>query len=120
MTSVCHPFIFIGTILLPDDCSDVYHQLEYVIFKPYNIYINHLICIILMSIQFNFHYSLALCFVSAAYSLLLGLIILSYLIYHIYLIYIGKTTNERRNCTADIYCRNGPFSCIGQLISCKY
>lgn len=30
MTSVCHPFILIGTILLPDDCSDVYHQLEYV------------------------------------------------------------------------------------------
>ncbi|XP_018358550.1 PREDICTED: palmitoyltransferase ZDHHC23 isoform X2 [Trachymyrmex cornetzi] len=28
MTSVCHPFILIGTILLPDDCSDVYHQLE--------------------------------------------------------------------------------------------
>lgn len=31
MTSVCHPFILIGTILLPDDCSDVYHQLEYVL-----------------------------------------------------------------------------------------
>ncbi|KAK0179230.1 hypothetical protein PV327_008039 [Microctonus hyperodae] len=91
MTSVCHPFIFIGTILLPDDCSDVYHQLD-----------------------------LALCFVSAAYSLLLGVIVLSYLIYHIYLIYIGTTTNERRNFTADIYCRNGPFSCLGQLISCKY
>lgn len=30
MTSVCHPFILIGTVLLPDDCSDVYHQLEYV------------------------------------------------------------------------------------------
>ncbi|XP_033313042.1 palmitoyltransferase ZDHHC23 isoform X2 [Bombus vosnesenskii] len=28
MTSVCHPFILIGTVLLPDDCSDVYHQLE--------------------------------------------------------------------------------------------
>lgn len=31
MTSVCHPFILIGTVLLPDDCSDVYHQLEYVL-----------------------------------------------------------------------------------------
>ena len=42
MTSVCHPFILIGTILLPDDCSDVYHQLEYVfiVFSNYtlNIY----------------------------------------------------------------------------------
>ncbi|OAD55203.1 putative palmitoyltransferase ZDHHC23 [Eufriesea mexicana] len=33
MTSVCHPFILIGTILMPDDCSDVYHQLEYVLLR---------------------------------------------------------------------------------------
>lgn len=37
MTSVCHPFILIGTVLLPDDCSDVYHQLEYVLIKKYFI-----------------------------------------------------------------------------------
>lgn len=37
MTSVCHPFILIGTVLLPDDCSDVYHQLEYVLIKKYVI-----------------------------------------------------------------------------------
>lgn len=33
ITSVCHPFILIGTVLLPDDCSDVYHQLEYVLLE---------------------------------------------------------------------------------------
>lgn len=37
MTSVCHPFKLIGTVLLPDDCSDVYHQLEYVLIKKYFI-----------------------------------------------------------------------------------
>ncbi|XP_066598174.1 palmitoyltransferase ZDHHC23-B isoform X2 [Prorops nasuta] len=43
MTSVCHPFILIGTILLPDDCSDVYYELD-----------------------------IALCFVSSLYSLLVA------------------------------------------------
>ncbi|XP_018058569.1 PREDICTED: palmitoyltransferase ZDHHC23 isoform X2 [Atta colombica] len=67
MTSVCHPFILIGTILLPDDCSDVYHQLD-----------------------------IALCFVSALYSLFVGLVLFCYLIYHLWLLYIGTTSNERR------------------------
>ncbi|XP_046474362.1 palmitoyltransferase ZDHHC23-B [Neodiprion pinetum] len=67
MTSVCHPFIFIGTILLPDDCSDVYHQLD-----------------------------IALCFVSGVYSLLAGLAVLRCLLYHLWLIWIGTTANERR------------------------
>ncbi|XP_034950432.1 palmitoyltransferase ZDHHC23 [Chelonus insularis] len=66
MTSVCHPFILIGTILLPDDCSDVYHQLD-----------------------------LAVCFVSGVYSLFIGLIVLYYLIYHLWLLYMGTTTHER-------------------------
>ncbi|KAG5308864.1 ZDH23 Palmitoyltransferase, partial [Acromyrmex insinuator] len=67
MTSVCHPFILIGTILLPDDCSDVYHQLD-----------------------------IAFCFVSALYSLFVGLVLFCYLIYHLRLLYIGTTSNERR------------------------
>ncbi|KYQ54787.1 putative palmitoyltransferase ZDHHC23 [Trachymyrmex zeteki] len=67
MTSVCHPFILIGTILLPDDCSDVYHQLD-----------------------------IALCFVSALYSLFVGLVLFCYLMYHLRLLYIGTTSNERR------------------------
>ncbi|XP_020706888.1 palmitoyltransferase ZDHHC23-B [Athalia rosae] len=71
MTSVCHPFIFIGTILLPDDCSDVYHQLD-----------------------------IALCFVSAIYSLLAGLAVLRCLLYHSWLICIGTTANERRLATS--------------------
>lgn len=28
LTSVCHPFTFIWTIMLPDDCSEVYEQYE--------------------------------------------------------------------------------------------
>ncbi|KYN07961.1 PREDICTED: palmitoyltransferase ZDHHC23 [Cyphomyrmex costatus] len=67
MTSVCHPFILIGTVLLPDDCSDVYHQLD-----------------------------IALCFVSALYSFFVGLVLFCYLIYHLRLLYIGTTSNERR------------------------
>ncbi|XP_011307762.1 palmitoyltransferase ZDHHC23 [Fopius arisanus] len=67
MTSVCHPFVLIGTILLPDDCSDVYHQLD-----------------------------LAVCLVSGIYSLLGGLVVLGYLIYHVYLIFLRTTAQERR------------------------
>lgn len=28
LTTVCHPFVFYKTILLPDDCSDVYYNYE--------------------------------------------------------------------------------------------
>ncbi|XP_014216930.1 palmitoyltransferase ZDHHC23 [Copidosoma floridanum] len=62
MTTVCRPYIFIGSILLPDDCSDVYDQFD-----------------------------LAICFVSSVYSLLIGLILFFYLIYHILLLCFGKT-----------------------------
>ncbi|KAH0567523.1 palmitoyltransferase ZDHHC23-B [Cotesia glomerata] len=89
MTSVCHPFILIGTLLLPDDCSDVYHQLD-----------------------------LALCFVSAVYSLIVGLIVFSYLIYHLWLIYLGTTANERRRLTsADSHSTNYRLlTSIAQLV----
>ncbi|KAG8037332.1 hypothetical protein G9C98_005542 [Cotesia typhae] len=43
---------------------------------------------------------LALCFVSAVYSLIVGLIVFSYLIYHLWLIYLGTTANERRRLTS--------------------
>ncbi|KAF7411796.1 hypothetical protein HZH66_000692 [Vespula vulgaris] len=65
MTSVCHPFILIGTMLLPDDCSDVYHQLD-----------------------------IAVCFISALYSLIVGIIIFCYLIRHLWLIYLEITLDE--------------------------
>ncbi|XP_008558429.1 palmitoyltransferase ZDHHC23-B [Microplitis demolitor] len=92
MTSVCHPFILIGTILLPDDCSDVYHQLD-----------------------------LALCFVSAVYSLIVGIIVFGYLVYHLWLLYLGTTANERRRLTSSdshqTNCRL--FTSIAQLVCCR-
>ncbi|XP_015114016.1 palmitoyltransferase ZDHHC23 [Diachasma alloeum] len=87
MTSVCHPFILIGTILLPDDCSDVYHQLD-----------------------------LALCLVSAIYSLLIGLVVLSYLIYHIYLILLRTTAQERRISSQSRNEYNGLLTNISTLV----
>ncbi|XP_063995940.1 palmitoyltransferase ZDHHC23-B [Diachasmimorpha longicaudata] len=87
MTSVCHPFIFIGTILLPDDCSDVYHQLD-----------------------------LALCLVSAIYSLLIGLVVLCYLIYHIYLIFLRTTAQERHISSQSKNEYNGLLTNISTLV----
>ncbi|OXU26352.1 hypothetical protein TSAR_015254 [Trichomalopsis sarcophagae] len=67
MTTICHPFVFVGTVLLPDDCSDAYHQLD-----------------------------ISICFVSSIYSLTIGLIVTFYFFYHLWLQYLGTTTNERR------------------------
>ncbi|KAF3428952.1 LOW QUALITY PROTEIN: hypothetical protein E2986_00150 [Frieseomelitta varia] len=90
ITSVCHPFILIGTVLLPDDCSDVYHQLD-----------------------------IALCFISALYSLLVGLVIVCYLIYHLWLIYLGTTSNERRLLEAGSPCDHGMLKNVSRLFCCK-
>ncbi|CAD1479630.1 unnamed protein product [Heterotrigona itama] len=90
ITSVCHPFILIGTVLLPDDCSDVYHQLD-----------------------------IALCFVSALYSLLVGLVIVCYLIYHLWLIYLGTTSNERRLLEAGSPYDHGMLKNVSRLFCCK-
>lgn len=90
MTTVCHPFILIGTILLPDDCSDVYHQLD-----------------------------IALCFVSALYSLLVGLVVVCYLIYHLWLIYLGTTSNERRLLEAGSQYDHGMLKNVSRLFCCK-
>ncbi|XP_043580206.1 palmitoyltransferase ZDHHC23-A isoform X2 [Bombus pyrosoma] len=90
MTSVCHPFILIGTVLLPDDCSDVYHQLD-----------------------------IALCFISALYSLLVGLVVVCYLIYHLWLIYLGTTSNERRLLEAGSPYDHGMLKNVSRLFCCK-
>ncbi|XP_011500104.1 PREDICTED: palmitoyltransferase ZDHHC23 [Ceratosolen solmsi marchali] len=90
MTSVCHPFILIGTILLPDDCSDVYHQLD-----------------------------IAICFVSSIYSLLIGLVITFYLIYHFWLLYLGKTANERHLLNNENENNEGVLRNATKLFCCK-
>ncbi|KOC69034.1 putative palmitoyltransferase ZDHHC23 [Habropoda laboriosa] len=90
MTSVCHPFILIGTVLLPDDCSDVYHQLD-----------------------------IALCFISALYSLLVGLVVVCYLMYHLWLIYLGTTSNERRLLETGSPYDHGMLKNVSRLFCCK-
>ncbi|XP_033231181.1 palmitoyltransferase ZDHHC23 [Belonocnema kinseyi] len=90
MTTVCHPFILIGTVLLPDDCSDVYHEID-----------------------------IAVCFVSAVYSLLVGLVITCYFIYHLWLIYQGMTSNERRNLGRESHCDDGMLKSVSRLFCCK-
>jgi palmitoyltransferase len=68
LTSVCHPFIFYKTILLPDDCSDVYQQFE-----------------------------LGLSFVAALYSLGLAVMLLLLFLHQILLVSLGMTSKEWRN-----------------------
>ncbi|XP_018324777.1 palmitoyltransferase ZDHHC23 [Agrilus planipennis] len=65
LTTICHPFNFYKTILLPDDCSEVYED-----------------------------YELALSFVSAVYSLLITVYILYLLIYQVVLVIFGFTGEE--------------------------
>ncbi|KAF7991503.1 hypothetical protein HCN44_008815 [Aphidius gifuensis] len=90
MTSVCHPFILVGTVLLPDDCSDVYHQFD-----------------------------LALCFVSSVYSLVIGIVVVGYLIYHSWLIFKGTTAHERRLNNSNTSSDNGVFNGLSQLVCCQ-
>ncbi|CAG9760137.1 unnamed protein product [Ceutorhynchus assimilis] len=65
LTSVCHPFEFIKTILLPDDCSDVYYQFE-----------------------------LGLAFVSAIYSIMVALLLLLVLMQQMLLVSLGIPQKE--------------------------
>ncbi|XP_030754742.1 palmitoyltransferase ZDHHC23 isoform X2 [Sitophilus oryzae] len=65
LTSVCHPFEFYKTILLPDDCSDVYYQFE-----------------------------LALSFVSAIYSIAIAILLTVILLQQIFLVSIGMSLKE--------------------------
>ncbi|KAH1009697.1 hypothetical protein HUJ04_002016 [Dendroctonus ponderosae] len=60
LTSVCHPYEFFKTILLPDDCSDVYFQFE-----------------------------LGLSFVSAVYSILIAILLWLILMQQMFLISVG-------------------------------
>ncbi|KAJ3643738.1 hypothetical protein Zmor_026430 [Zophobas morio] len=68
LTSVCHPFIVYKSILLPDDCSDVYQQFE-----------------------------LGLSFVAAIYSLGLAAFLLMLFLHQILLVSLGLTSKEWRN-----------------------
>ncbi|XP_019870371.1 palmitoyltransferase ZDHHC23 [Aethina tumida] len=65
LTSVCHPFTLYKTILLPDDCSDVYQQFE-----------------------------LGLSFVAALYSLFIAVILLILLLQQILFVSIGVSRKE--------------------------
>lgn len=67
------------------------------------------------------YFSLALCFVSAVYSLIVGIIVFGYLVYHLWLLYLGTTANERRRLTSSdshqTNCRL--FTSIAQLVCCR-
>nr|CAD7586058.1 unnamed protein product [Timema genevievae] len=67
LTTVCHPIFFMDVILLPDDCSDVYHDFQ-----------------------------IALCFVSAVYCLVLATLLLGLLCNQCMLISLGETGQEWR------------------------
>ncbi|KAL1139300.1 hypothetical protein AAG570_006286 [Ranatra chinensis] len=68
LTTACHPFKVWGTIMLPDDCSDVYFDSMY-----------------------------AVCFVTALYCLEGSLFLASLLIHELWLISLGMTGHEWRN-----------------------
>ncbi|KAK5645413.1 hypothetical protein RI129_006713 [Pyrocoelia pectoralis] len=61
LTTICHPFQLYKTILLPDDCSDVYQQFEY-----------------------------ALSFVNAIFSLYVSIVLLVKLVYEVVRVQLNK------------------------------
>ncbi|GLV35961.1 beta4GalNAcTB pilot [Carabus blaptoides fortunei] len=67
LTTVCHPFTVFETVLLPDDCSEVYEQ-----------------------------YDMALCFVSAIYSILIAAYLLWILLRQCLVVSLGYTGQEWR------------------------
>ncbi|KAF5298145.1 hypothetical protein FQA39_LY02569 [Lamprigera yunnana] len=80
LTAVCHPFRIYKTILLPDDCSEVYEQYEY-----------------------------ALAFVCAVYSLSAAILMTVFLMYQSLLPLLGVIWSERLNikfCAVPIWCRH--------------
>ncbi|XP_069691820.1 palmitoyltransferase ZDHHC23 isoform X1 [Periplaneta americana] len=68
LTTICHPsFYFMETILLPDDCSDVYHD-----------------------------FTIALCFISSIYCIVMAFLLLLLLAHQCWLITLGMTGQEWR------------------------
>ncbi|CAH1407411.1 unnamed protein product [Nezara viridula] len=68
LTTACHPVQFIGAIMLPDDCSEVY-----------------------------FDSLCALCFVTSIYCIEAAIFIMSVFVFEIWLISLGMTGHEYRN-----------------------
>lgn len=76
LTTVCHPsFYIMETILLPDDCSDVYHD-----------------------------FVIALCFVSSIYCLIIAFLLLLLLGHQCWLITLGMTGQEWRCVQGSTWC----------------
>nr|BAN20977.1 hypothetical protein [Riptortus pedestris] len=68
LTTACHPAKFIGSIMLPDDCTEVYFDILY-----------------------------AICFVTSIYCIEAAVFILSVILFEFWLITIGMTGHEFRN-----------------------
>lgn len=88
LTTVCHPFTVFGTVMLPDDCSEVYelYELVYTYIYMYKWF--------KLLIDFLFSYSMSLCFTSAIYSMLMVLYLFYIYARHVLIISIGLTGQE--------------------------
>lgn len=82
LTTICHPVLLFETVLIPDNCSDVYED----------IYI-------------------AVCYVSALYALLIGSLALLTLLQQIYLICRNTTVQECRRNQRGIYSKGMILNC---------
>ncbi|XP_075224802.1 zinc finger DHHC-type palmitoyltransferase GABPI [Lycorma delicatula] len=67
LTTACHPFVVWGSIMLPDDCTDIYFDIVY-----------------------------AVCFVTAIYCLMCMLFLIALLLHELWLISLGLTGHEWR------------------------
>ncbi|XP_054264054.1 palmitoyltransferase ZDHHC23-like isoform X1 [Macrosteles quadrilineatus] len=84
LTTACHPFTVFATIMLPDDCSDVYFDILY-----------------------------ATIFVTALYAILALLFLIVLLLHECWLISLGMTGHEWRNVSDRVCCgvrSNRPYS----------
>lgn len=111
LTSICHPFsigrIFGIPIFLPDDCSEVFDQFEYVREGGGQ-------SVFLVISFFSFDFSIALCFVGSIYGIMLAICLTMVMLQQFFFISKGVTGTEwhrgnvpsRKNCYVNwkIFC----------------
>jgi len=89
LTTICHPTLFAGFLLMPDDCSDVFGDIH-----------------------------IAICFVSAVYTLMIAGIGLYHLFLQMWLICYNSTFQEWKQGQLGVYsngvCQNIIDCCIGR------
>ncbi|XP_054720359.1 LOW QUALITY PROTEIN: palmitoyltransferase ZDHHC23-like [Uloborus diversus] len=90
LTTICHPFLLGGFLLMPNDCSDVYGDIH-----------------------------MAICFVSAIYTLMIAVYVLYLLLLQLYLLCYNSTCQEWKQGQMGVY-NKGFYEKSGRVLESSY